>query len=392
MDILRGSVKNYLWGTTDRIPALLGQSPTGEPCAEYWLGAHPAGPATVDGVGLDVAIAADPALLGDRTRRVFGDRLPFLMKLLSADRALSLQLHPTAEQARDGYAREEAAGVPLTDPTRTYKDDWPKPEILCALEPFEALYGFRAPERSAAVLCALGGPLAARLADTLESGTPDVLPRVVLDLLGAADTALVDELVAGAAAGCGGDDPELVQARDTIDLLGRDYPGDPGIVVALLMNRLRLAPYEALYVPAGVLHAYLSGTGVEVMASSDNVVRGGLTAKHIDRDGLVALVDPRPCAPVLVPAEDAGTGIRRYRTPAPHFALWCVDPAPADRDLPGEDGPRVFLTVHGGAVLTCAGVEHHLDSGQAVFIAAGERVAVRGEGTGFLTSVADEQA
>lgn len=397
MHNLRGSVKNYVWGTTDRIPALLGQRPTGEPYAEYWLGAHPAGPATVDGVGLDAAIAADPAVLGERSRQVFGDRLPFLMKLLSAARALSLQVHPTAAQAREGFVRENGAGIALGDPARTYRDDWPKPEIMVALEPFEALYGFRDPRRSAAILRALGGEAAGGLAGRLEAEDVDLV-AIVRDLLTDGDPALVAALTADVDRAADrtrlgderlGDEREVADARDTVARLGREYPGDQGIVVALLMNRLRLEPLQALYVPAGVMHAYLSGTGVEVMASSDNVVRGGLTPKHIDLQGLTEVVDPRPSVPTLVPVEPAGDGVSRYLTPAPHFALWRVDPSAAARALPATDSPRIFLTVRGACRLTRDGEEHRLRSGEAVFLAAGEAVQVSGDGLGFLTSIAE---
>ncbi|QGF23055.1 mannose-6-phosphate isomerase, class I [Raineyella fluvialis] len=346
MHILRGADKNYAWGTTDRIPDLLGQSPTAEPFAEYWLGAHPSGPATVDGVGLDAAIAADPSVLGERSRAAFGDRLPFLMKLLSAARALSLQVHPTGDQARAGFVRENGAGIALDDPKRTYKDDWPKPEIMVALDPFEALYGFREPARSATILRALGGSAAERLAGRLEADGADVV-AIVRDLLENGDAELLAELESGAAAGRSEDEADVAQARDTVALLSREYRGDPGVVVALLMNRLRLEPFEALFVPAGVMHAYLSGTGVEVMASSDNVLRGGLTPKHIDLDGLMEVVDPRPSVPTLVPVEAAGDGIWRYLTPAPHFALWRLDPSTVRRDLPATDSPRIFMTLQG---------------------------------------------
>lgn len=389
MHSLRGSDKNYAWGTFDRIPALLGQDPTTEPFAEYWLGAHPAGPATVDGVGLDAVVDADPTVLGERSRAGFGDRLPFLMKLLSAARALSLQVHPTPEQARVGFARENAAGVALGDPTRTYRDDWPKPEIMVALEPFEALYGFREPRRSAAILRALGGPAASGLADRLVADGADLV-AIIRALLSDGDPALVAELVAAPAVGPDGEDSEIVQARDTVAVLGREYPGDPGIVVALLMNRLRLEPLEALYVPAGVMHAYLSGTGVEVMASSDNVLRGGLTPKHIDLDGLTEVIDPHPSAPARVTLATAGDGIVRYVTPAPHFALWRIDAAPGARALPATDSPRIYLTVRGGAVLTGTAGDVRLASGEAVFLAAGEEVEVVEDGLGFMTSVAQQ--
>ncbi|MEA5155265.1 mannose-6-phosphate isomerase, class I [Raineyella sp.] len=428
MHVLRGSDKNYAWGTSDRIPTLLGEAPTAKPFAEYWLGAHPAGPATVDGIGLDEVIAADPSVLGECSRAEFGDRLPFLMKLLSAARALSLQVHPTAEQARAGFQLENEAGIALGDPTRTYKDDWPKPEIMVALEPFEALYGFREPRRSAEILRALGGPAAARLADRLADRAVDLV-AIMRTLLADGDPALVAELTSAAPAastspaemaegpGTADDpvameDPEVAQARDTAALLGQEYPGDPGIVVALLMNRLRLEPLEALFVPAGVMHAYLSGTGVEVMASSDNVLRGGLTPKHIDLDGLTEVVDPRPSAPVRVTLESIGDGVGRYVTPAPHFALWRIDAAPGARLLPVTDSPRIFLTVRGGAVLTVrddagptvrddagltvrdsAGLTGaagtvRLESGEAVLLAAGEAVEVVTDGLGFMTSVA----
>jgi mannose-6-phosphate isomerase len=360
---LTGSIQPYAWGSTTAIPEFLGVEPTGEPQAELWLGAHPSAPAHVDGEPLDAVIQQDPeGWVGAPAVGRYGPRLPFLMKVLAAAQPLSLQAHPDRTQAEIGFAREEQAGIPLDAPNRTYKDDWPKPEALCALGDFHALCGFREPAETYALLEVLGVPSALELVRPLQSGGPAELRQVFGDLLRLSDAAaLVDEVVSAAGRLTGEPGPIGQFARTALELADH-HPGDPGVVAGLLLNRVVLRRYEALYLPAGNLHAYLDGTGVEIMANSDNVLRGGLTSKHVDVDELLDLLDFTPGWAGPVPVTEEAPGIHRYRTGAPEFALWRVDvdgqvPAPAD------GLGRVLLATDGSAAVRSGEQELSLAAG-----------------------------
>ncbi|MEA4944186.1 MAG: mannose-6-phosphate isomerase, class I [Propionicimonas sp.] len=391
MQLLQGTIQHYAWGTTDAIPNLLGLPVDGSPYAEYWLGAHQQAPSLVGGVPLDSVIASDPALLGDRSRREFGDVLPFLMKVLSARHALSIQAHPSREQAEAGFARENAAGISLDAPERVYSDDWPKPEILIALDEFETLSGFRDPMTTAALFSALGvsGELGSLLAPLTERKGAAALAQVFLEALSLeGDRAqLIDVVVAAAIRHATDDGPVGEFARTAVDL-DAVFPGDRGILAALLMNRVRLQPGEAVYVPAGYMHAHLSGTGVEVMANSDNVIRGGLTPKHVDVKELVTVVGFEPAEPqVLRPVEERA-GVGRYPVPCPEFAVWRVSPAsPVPVDLPGNGSARILLVVSGELTLHGPESTLSLGQGQSAFVPATETaVSVSGDGLGFVSA------
>ena len=274
---LATTIRPYDWGSVTALPELFGTEPTGKPQAELWMGAHPGAPSTVGDVPLGDLIARDPAAtLGERTAARFGPELPYLLKVLAIERPLSLQVHPTSEQAAAGYAGENARGIPLDDFARTYKDASHKPEMVCALTPFHGLCGFRAPASAAGLLDRLGVPGLRPWIDTLTSGEPAPAMRTVFaEMLGEAARPLRD-LIERALLGSA--EPDLAAYGD----IARAYPGDPGITAALLLNHVELEPGQALYLGAGVPHAYLGGIGVEIMANSDNVLRCGLTPKHVD--------------------------------------------------------------------------------------------------------------
>jgi mannose-6-phosphate isomerase len=276
-----GVVQHYEWGDQTFIADLLRVTADGRPWAELWLGTHPNGPTTT----------AD----GTELRALTGD-LPYLLKVLAAAQPLSLQVHPSAEQARDGFAR----GI--------YPDDRAKPELLCALTPFDALCGIRP---IAATLMLLGALGAESLASTLRSdgiaATIEGLYRGRID---------PDPTVMACTRS------DRAEAR-LVTSLARRYPDDPSVVVTLLLNRVTLRPGEALHLTAGNLHAYLSGAGIELMGASDNVVRGGLTVKHIDVDELLRILDPTPLVqPVMIDAAHAG----RYPLPEAGCTLVRLDP------------------------------------------------------------------
>jgi mannose-6-phosphate isomerase len=376
---LMNTVRHYPWGSRTVIPELLGEaSPADRPHAELWLGAHPDAPSVLsDGTPLDKAIEEQPgALLGAEVRQRFGDRLPFLMKVLAAERPLSLQAHPTSEQAEAGYAAEEAAGVPRDDPTRTFKDPFHKPELLLALTTFEALCGFRPVEESLHCLAKLQvSQLKPTIAALARGGLRAAIPQL-LALSGKRRTELVSAVAEAAARFVAAHDPEFINTYRWAASLAETYPGDPGVVISLLCNHLKLAPGEAVFLPAGNLHAYLSGAGVEVMAGSDNVLRGGLTAKHVDLAALIEVLDfADRRVPVIHPV--LGPGGLRYPVPVEDFDLTRCQLDAQSGSLTTR-GPQVLLCTEGTAVLASPDGEVTLEKGGSAFVPAGVPVTARG--------------
>jgi mannose-6-phosphate isomerase len=353
------------------------------------MGAHPSAPSGAAGTTLDAYIAADPDReLGPDCVARFGPRLPFLLKVLSAEQALSIQLHPSRAQAEAGFRAENARRLRrpdqqrrprppdqqrgLTLPDRNYVDDWPKPELLCALTPFEVLAGLRTPPDAAALFRALAVPPLAPLAAELESAaTPQVLADVLAAILTWPDP---EELVRAVVASCvtlaasGG--PDAAACAAAVREAGH-HPGDLGVVAMLLMRHAVLAPGQALFMPAGGLHAYLRGTGIEVLANSDNVVRAGLTGKHIDVPELLKLLDPAVTVPVLSPRPVADR-VTSFDTPAPEFALYVADLAEEAVTLPGA-GSRIVLCTDGAAALLAgSGESAKLPRGESCFVSAAD--------------------
>lgn len=327
MDRLVNTVRPYAWGSTTAIPELLGTAPTGEPQAELWMGAHPGAPSRTERGALNELIAADPVReLGEQAVEKFGPRLPFLLKLLAAGAPLSLQVHPDLEQAKAGYAAEEAAGIPVDAPHRMYKDANHKPELICALTPFDGLCGFRAPVEAADLIAALGVDSLKPYVDLLHAHPEEAALREVLTALLTADREEMAHTVAQAAAAAdrlGGDHAPFAG-------LAHHYPGDPGVIAAMLLNRVRLQPGEALYLGAGVPHAYLDGLGVEIMANSDNVLRCGLTPKHVDVPELLRIVRFEPNESAVLRPEASPPAKRSTRPPSTSSA----SPASSARKAP----------------------------------------------------------
>ena len=398
MYVLDNPVRGYAWGSKTRLAEFLGRAPTGRHEAELWIGAHEADPsALTDGRRLDDVIAAESdALLGPRVRERLGDRLPFLMKVLAVEEPLSLQVHPSAEQARLGFAREDAAGISLTAPDRNYQDRSHKPELLFALTRFEGMAGFRDVERSAAILRQLHVPWARDTATRLLDGPPhEALRTVVTDTLaleGRPLARLLTELGDAARhaeararrtairdrARHAGADAETARVFARLGDLVRRYPRDPGALVTLLLNNVLLTPGEALFVNAGVVHAYVEGLGVEIMASSDNVVRAGLTPKHRDVEELLAITSFTPVpAPRWHPAERSEDRLL-LRPPVSEFDLTVG--RPPLRRLPAT-GPRAVLVLEGEVEVVIDTERLSLRRGQSVFVGhADGPLAVAGDG------------
>jgi mannose-6-phosphate isomerase len=380
--LLDNPIQHYAWGSHTALAQLLGRPVSAQPEAELWIGAHPRAPSRLsDGRSLRDAIRSDPtALLGAEVQQRFGGELPFLLKVLAVDAPLSLQAHPNLEQARAGYAREQLAGVPIDAPERTYKDENHKPELLCALTRFEALSGFRPQEEAAELFASLdlesvdiAGQLRGDAGLRAAFMTLFTLPRERHAEVGA-------EVVRGCERLAARPGPLAASLRWALDLWQR-YPGDIGVAASLLLNHVTLEPLQALYLEAGSLHAYLHGVGVELMASSDNVLRGGLTPKHVDVPELLSILRFESSAPSAAPTRTEPSGEVSYETPAPDFRLSRFELEPAPGVAPLSSGPELLLCTEGQAQIEVprAGApgepaQFHaprpLRRGQACFIAA----------------------
>lgn len=394
MELLNNPIQYYDWGSRYTLAALQGRSqPTDRPEAELWIGAHSAAPSTLlrDGQvkSLPQVIAADPEPeLGRQQLDTFGPRLPYLCKLLVAERPLSIQVHPRSDQAETGFAAELAAGLDLTDPKRNYRDPYHKPELLCAVTEFEGLYGFRPVAQTAELLRELGVAALSEYADRLLQ-QPEGLRAVFTELVtGVAPVGVVQATAAAlrCAASRSGTFTSDYAAYAAIAEL---YPGDVGVVLALLLNYLRLAPGEAVYVQAGLPHAHVRGFGVEVMASSDNVVRCGLTSKHIDIAELLKLTSWESERVVPLAPIELAPKMLRWLVPAEEFMLTRLELSAAGGVIVLNDpGPRVVLCLSGQMRAADDGASVALGAGQAVYSAARyAQVALSGDATVFVVSV-----
>jgi mannose-6-phosphate isomerase len=390
MDRLSNTVRPYAWGSTTAIPELLGVAPTGEPQAEMWMGAHPGAPSRVtrdtslatpaDAAEaaeqpLSALIAADPVReLGPATVEKFGPRLPFLLKILAAGAPLSLQVHPNLAQAKEGYAAEESAGLPIDAPHRNYKDANHKPELICALTPFDGLCGFRHPVEAADLLAGLNVDSLKPYVDLLHAQPEEAALREVLTAVLTADRAEMAVTVADATAAAerlGGDYAPYAA-------VAHHYPGDPGVIAAMLLNYVRLQPGEGMFLGAGVPHAYLNGLGVEIMANSDNVLRCGLTPKHVDVPELLRIVRFEATDPGVLRPEASPSGEEVYDTPIEEFRLsrYVLAPGAEPRDLTATT-PQILLCTAGSVR---AG-ELTLAPGESVFVPAADKAEISAPGT-----------
>ncbi|MDR0441882.1 MAG: mannose-6-phosphate isomerase, class I [Treponema sp.] len=317
-DIYRlvNQIKNYEWGSPDSIPEFLGVEKDGKPWAEMWMGTHPGAPSQTEAGGKLIDLA--------------GGQLPFLFKLLAAGKPLSIQAHPNLQQAREGFKRENEAGLALDDPKRNYKDPNHKPEILCALTPFTVMAGFRKTTETYKLLEAL--PLKETLAPllrALEAGSLKDFFRALFALSASERERLSSFILESADAAC-----EAVISPEQWELMrsfAAQYPSDPAVLSPLYLNLFTLEPGQAIFVPAGLLHAYVNGFGIELMAASDNVLRGGLTPKHIDISELVNILEFSPFMPEIIaaPSHDCF----RYPAHCKEFSLSL---------LRGKEGGSIF--------------------------------------------------
>ena len=360
-------VQHYDWGSCAAFGRLLGRRMSGRPEAELWMGAHPTAPSVAllgsRRVALDRLIAEHPVeTLGRSAPDGHGATLPYLFKVLALGKPVSVQAHPTRARAVRGFEAEQRAGVPLDAPHRSYRDRGHKPEIMVALEPMVVLSGVRPLGEIEAALTAAG--VAELAAPAGGRDAAEAIRRVLhaaLTLDDEAGTRLHRRLVDGAA--------RDTAAGELLVELADHYPGDPTVIAALLLNLVELRPGHGLYNPPGQLHAFVSGAGIELMANSDNVLRAGLTSKHVDVDELLAATDLRPGAPALVQPRVAGAAERVYPTPAEEFRLSVIDLEAGGRFTP-QQGPEILLLLGDGARLRWPGGARTVRRGGAVFVPA----------------------
>jgi mannose-6-phosphate isomerase len=372
---LDGRVQHYAWGSRESLPGFLGRTPDGRPWAEWWLGAHPSAPSTVGSVPattLDRLVGTDPAqMLGSAVRERFGPRLPFLLKVLAVAEPLSLQVHPTAEQARRGYVAERPVGA-IAPEEPLYADEWAKPEMVLALTRFDAFAGLRPPAGVLARLDALAGVTLATSVDRLRADpTAAGVGRLVADLL---RLPAEDSRAAVAEVRAGIDQLAQQQAPEAAELavsarLARRYPDDPAVVVSVLMNHVVLEPGEAMAVQAGLLHCYTGGLAVEIQGTSDNTLRAGLTAKRVDVDEVLRIIDEAAQPRLVWPTEPA-PGLETFHPGSDDFALDRICVAPESRFVLSGGVPAVVLAMDGTLTLSTDGAHTELRRGEAVFAPA----------------------
>ncbi|MFI5381709.1 MAG: mannose-6-phosphate isomerase, class I, partial [Tepidisphaerales bacterium] len=426
---LAGAVQHYEWGGTEFIPSLLGKSNSeAKPFAELWMGAHPSAPSLADLDGTPVPVTelirgASVAILGQQITERFAGRLPYLFKVLDARKMLSIQAHPTLAQAKEGFERENAAGIPLKDPTRNYKDDNHKPEVHVALTEFWMLHGFRPLEQIVATLqnvpefgsinfdsprgapgslsanegalmprsttahglearATMGEAARAELLRSLYE-TIMTMPQERVDaILGP----LLQRLASVPVPDKSSPDFWALRAAEQFPLPGGHF--DRGIFSIYLLNLVHLNPGEGTYQPAGTLHAYLEGVNVELMANSDNVLRGGLTPKHVDVPELMRIVDFSDGCPDILKGEAVSPAETIYRTPAKEFELSRISVAAGTSFVSGTDHSADILIVLDGAATVKAGDESlPLKRGEIVLAPAGLAYTVEGVATLYKASV-----
>jgi mannose-6-phosphate isomerase len=394
---LENVIQNYAWGSRESLARIRGaKAPSEKPEAELWMGAHPGAPSIVAEDGkrslLELTESEPDATLGAEVRARFEGRFPFLLKLLAAAEPLSLQAHPTKTQAREGFAREDAAGIFRHAPDRNYRDENHKPELIAALTPFSALVGFRDVKTTLRLFELLDipalRPLASALSQTPEARGLRAFFELAMTATPEAKTALARETL-DACRRLAKTGSEFSKELAWGVRIGEKYPGDAGIAVALALNLVELAPGDAIYLPAQNLHSYLEGTGVEIMASSDNVLRGGLTPKHVDVPELLRVLDFRSETVALVPLETRGPE-RHYRTPAPEFALSRFELTGTPASVGPVSGPEIVVVTRGTVTLRRGNETLPLASGASAFVPkTGGNYTLDGTATVFRARVND---
>jgi len=395
IELLQNPIQKYSWGSHSAIPELLGKTPTGEPQAELWMGAHVKSPSFIDFHGrrrslIELIEEFPGEILGKATAKKYSNQLPFLFKVLAAAKPLSIQVHPNRAQAKEGFEREDQLGIPLDAENRNYRDRNHKPEVICALAPFWALCGFRPTEEIMQTLNKLILPSLEPEVTVLKEHPDHAGLRNFFSALMRKSTVgkrqIVREVLDRAK-----EDAEHQLEFSWMSRIQSHFPDDIGVLSPILLNLVQLSPGEAMYLPAGELHAYLEGVGIELMANSDNVLRGGLTPKHIDVSEFLKVSNFRPRAVEILSPIQLTAGERRYDTPLEEFGLAGIavkvsSPFTSARDRSVE----ILICTEGTASIGTPSSQGlvHLDRGSSVLVpAAVDQYRIEGEATLYRASV-----
>ena len=388
---LTGQVQHYAWGGKDYIASLIGlNSAKDQPCAEWWLGAHPSAPSEIENVtgkqSLIEFLSQNPTALGQASRQQFGDELSYLLKILDVEKPLSIQLHPTKDQAEKGFEAENAKGVALTDGTRTYKDRNHKPEMMIALSDFWLLHGFKTKSQLLATLNTR--PSLQSLAEKLGKQS---LAEFYADVMLAEQSTLANWLL------------PIIEANQQsykngeLELDNPDYwvlytmeamaispeKLDAGLVCFYLFNIVHLKEGEGIFQDAGIPHAYLRGQNVELMACSDNVIRGGLTPKYVDIVELLKIVDCREVTPKIISAAPQNQSEFTYKTPVNDFALAQIRVEPEMHTKVNLQSAGILLVMQGELKIQEKSTALTLKQGESAFITADSNVEIMSEKGGY---------
>lgn len=388
---LTGQVQHYAWGGKNYITSLIGlNSAKDQPCAEWWLGAHPSAPSEIENVtgkqSLIEFLSQNPTALGQASRQQFGDELPYLLKILDVEKPLSIQLHPTKDQAEKGFEAENAKGVALTDGTRTYKDRNHKPEMMIALSNFWLLHGFKTKDQILATLNARPSlqPLAEKL------GTQS-LAEFYADVMLADQSTLANWLLPIIEANqqpykngkLGLDNPDYWVLYTMEAMAISPEKLDAGLVCFYLFNIVHLKEGEGIFQDAGIPHAYLRGQNVELMACSDNVIRGGLTPKYVDIVELLKIVDCREITPQIISAASQNQSEFTYKTPVKDFALAQIRIEPQQHTELNLQSAGILLVMQGELKIQEKSTALTLKQGESAFITADSNVEIMSEKGGY---------
>lgn len=389
---LTGTHQHYDWGGASFIPNWLKLKQTEDkPYAEYWLGAHRSAPSLIEFEGqwlpLDRVIDKAPQLLGEQSRTKFGDELPYLLKILDVKQPLSIQLHPTKAEAELGFERENQLGIALNAPNRTYKDRNHKPEMMIALSDFWLLHGFRPLAEMKSVLAER--PSLQGLAQRIDAVG---LPQVYREIMQATQDQLEKWLSPNIT------EKQLEYQQDKLKWDNPDYwvfysmeamgislgKLDAGLLCFYLFNIVNLKKGEGIYQGAGLPHAYLRGQNIELMAASDNVIRGGLTPKFVDIPALLNTIEYREVVPKIIPAYQGEEALYLYPTPeAKDFSMQRLSFNPFDEEAFITTSASILLVMAGSLYIDLGEDSLHLSQGEAVFISADTQVDTIGESDGY---------
>ncbi|MFZ7158550.1 mannose-6-phosphate isomerase, class I [Avibacterium gallinarum] len=388
---LNGQLQHYVWGGHQFLPEFLGiPAEQNQYYAEWWLGDHSSAPSIIEENGtsepLNAFLAKNPTALGDASRTQFGDNLPYLLKILDVKLPLSIQLHPTKAQAEAGFARENALGIALNDPKRTYKDNNHKPEMMIALSDFWLLHGFKTKQAILQTLQARPSlaPLAEKLAQqSLADFYADIMQADQQALAAWLNPIIQANQSAYAQNQLSLDNPDywVLYTIDAMQISPEKL--DVGLICFYLFNIVEVKKGEGIFQDAGIPHAYLRGQNIELMACSDNVIRGGLTPKHVDIAELLKVIDCREVVPQIIPVAPKNEPVFTYQTPAKDFALTQVSYQQAEQHRLHAQSAEILLVMHGELKISANSTALSLKQGQSAFISAGSDYLIEGIEDGY---------